>query len=155
MSSFKQILSPLQISLGRNSVTPRVTTACLYLSVGLPGSTRTSHDGMHAATSTWCARIGVPGARVHQQCCRQTHALPQGVQSCLRSGCSSPVQECFLSTWQLLLLESAPHALNWPWGYLAPANCPKSPPKTSSKRQGLYLLLEVLPVDGEAAVSGM
>lgn len=110
-------------------------------------------DGMHAVPSIWWAHIQALGACVHQECHRRTYALLQNLQSCLRSDCSRPVQECFLSTWQLLLLVLASHGLNWLWVYLAPLKSPQCPPKTS-KRQSLYLSLEVVPMDGETALSG-
>lgn len=115
---------------------------------------RKSHNGMHAAAIIGWAHIQAPGACVYQECFRQTYALLQDLQTWLRSDCSRPVQECFLSTWQLLLLVLAPHSLNWLWGYLPPPKSPQSPLKTSSKRQSLYLLLDVVPMDGETVLSG-
>lgn len=65
-----------------------------------------------AAKSTSWAHKHVPGC-VNHQCHKHMHAFPWDVQSWLRSDCSRPVQECFLSMWQMLLLVTASYGLNW------------------------------------------
>lgn len=63
-------------------------------------------EGHHCCHKHLMGHKHAPGC-VNHQCHSYTHAFPRDVQSWPRSDCSRPVQECFLSMWQMLPLVTA------------------------------------------------